>query len=234
MRRLFLVGLLLLGTLAWLAQPLSAQVERPFRLPFAGPSGPATWYLGQPYGNTTGAYRQRSTTYVNGQGIHFGLDLIVACGTPVLAIGDGVVFHVDGPHGSPPHNVVIKHPNGYSSLYGHLLERSTLVVGASIRAGEPVGLSGTDNDDCNSDAHLHLEIRDHARTQLYNPILLIEADWDALTLLGSGPRTFQRDLANPRLWQRLDAQPTARLHGPLLNNFALTWPTQGFGGGGGP
>lgn len=29
---------------------------KPFIMPVAGPSGPSTWILGQPYGNTTGAY----------------------------------------------------------------------------------------------------------------------------------------------------------------------------------
>lgn len=227
MLRWLIVGVLVVGYLG-LAAPTQAQA-RPFRLPFNGESGPSTWYLGQPYGNTTGAYRQRATTYRYGQGIHFGIDITAACGTPVVAIGDGTVLHVDGPHGSPPHNVVIQHPNGYSSLYGHLLERSHLTIGAPIRAGDLVGLSGTDSDNCLGGPHLHLEIRDHSRTRLYNPMTLIEADWHALTLLGPSARAFQRDLSDPRRWQGLEAQPDARLHGPLLNEFATTWPT--FGGG---
>ena len=231
MRKIIAVATLLLCWLALAGHAGAAQGERPFRLPFASEPGPATWMLGQPYGNTTGAYRQRRSTYVNGQGIHFGVDFTAPCGTPVVAIGDGFVLHVDGPHGSPPHNVVIQHPNGYSSLYGHLLQRSSLVVGSAIRAGEVVGLSGTDNNDCGSDAHLHLEIRDHARTRLFNPMTLIDADWEMLALLGPSPRTFQRDLAEPRRWQRLLDQPAARLHGPLLNDFAATWPTGGQGGG---
>jgi murein DD-endopeptidase MepM/ murein hydrolase activator NlpD len=229
MRRLLFLSILALCGLVLVIRPTAAQDNRPFRLPFESDPGPATWYLGQPYGNTTGAYRQRSTTYVNGQGIHFGVDFIVPCGTPVVAIGDGIVFHVDGPHGSAPHNVVIQHPNGYSSLYGHLLQRSTLVVGSAIRAGDVVGLSGTDNNDCNVDAHLHLEIRDHSRTRLYNPMTLIDVDWNMLALLGPSPRTFQRDLADPRRWQSLLDQPPARLQGPLLNDFATTWPSTGGG-----
>ena len=229
MRRLLFLGFLALCCAGLVPLPGAAQAGRPFRLPFDGEAGPATWYLGQPYGNTTGAYRQRSTLYRNGQGIHFGIDFIAPCGTPVVAIGDGFVLHVDGPHGSPPHNVVIEHPNGYSSLYGHLLERSSLVVGSAIEAGDVVGLSGTDNDDCNQDAHLHLEVRDHSRTRLFNPMNLIDADWNALSLLGPTPRTFQRDLSDPRRWQSLEDQPSARLQGPLLNDFASTWPTGGAG-----
>lgn len=53
----------------------TSQDARIFGLPFATPAGPKTWLLGQPYGNTTGAYRQRRRTYGSGQGIHFGIDL---------------------------------------------------------------------------------------------------------------------------------------------------------------
>ena len=48
--------------------------------------------MAQAYGNTTGAYRQRRTTYAAGQGIHFGTDFTARCGTPLVAMADGVVF----------------------------------------------------------------------------------------------------------------------------------------------
>src|SRR3972149_760261 len=117
--------LLLALTLLLSSQPQSsAQTEKPFGLPFADPPGPSTWLLGQGYGNTTGAYRQRKTTYAAGQGVHFGVDFSAGCGTPVVAIGDGVVSKVDAlSHGAAPHNLMIDHPNGYASFYGHLLER---------------------------------------------------------------------------------------------------------------
>src|SRR3712207_1523334 len=98
--------------------------QRPFPLPFLEPPGPTTWLWGQPYGNTTGAYRQRFTTYGASGGIHFGIDLGAPCATEIVAIADGVVFAIDGPFGSPPHNLMIDHPQyGYASMYGHLLER---------------------------------------------------------------------------------------------------------------
>ena len=61
--------------------PSAAAAERPLGLPFALPPGPATWLLGQPYGNTTGAFRQRRTTYGASGGIHFGVDLTAPCST---------------------------------------------------------------------------------------------------------------------------------------------------------
>ena len=62
------------------------------------------------------------------------------------------------------------------------------------------------------------------RARKFNPVLLIQADWDNLALIGPFSRTFQRDLDDPRKWQHLDDQPEAVSGGPLLNDFANPWP----------
>lgn len=198
----------------------------PFRLPFADPPGPNTWLLGQPYGNTTGAYRQRASTYNAGQGLHFGVDLSARCGYPIVAIGDGVVTKVDAlEHGSAPHNLMIDHENGYASFYGHLYERPDLVVGQTVALGQVVAKVGDPDASCTSRPHLHLEIRNAGLyNQAFNPIILIDADWDSLMLVGSFGRGFQRDLSEPRKWQRLDDQPPTNFWGPRLNDFTATWP----------
>lgn len=205
--------------------PAVAQ-ERPLGLPFAMPPGPATWLLGQPYGNTTGAFRQRRTTYGASGGIHFGVDLTAPCGTPIVALADGVVFSVDAMNfGSAPHNVMIDHPAvGYASFYGHLLERSPLVPGRPIGRGQLVGKSGDPGLTCRSRPHLHLEIRDLAHARKYNPVGLIDADWSTLALASSLGIGFERDLDDPRKWQYLDDQPEARVGGPILNDFERPWP----------
>ncbi len=201
---------------------------KPFGLPFADPPGPSTWLLGQSYGNTTNAYRQRRETYGAGQGVHFGLDLSAACGTPIVAIGDGVVSKVDSmSHGAAPHNLMIDHGNGYASFYGHLIERARLTVGQEVKRGEVVAHVGDPDLTCTSRPHLHLEIRDEVEyRQLYNPILFIEADWDSLALIGAFGRGFERDLDNPRQWQFLDDQPEVSLWQPLWNDYARPWPPE--------
>jgi murein DD-endopeptidase MepM/ murein hydrolase activator NlpD len=201
-----------------------APPSRQFGLPFAGAPGVNTWLLGQLYGNTTGAYRRRNTDYRAGQGIHFGMDFSVPCGTPVRAIGDGVVAEVDGPHGSPPHNLVVNHAGNLSSLYGHLQRRSSLRVGQRVKRGDVIGVSGDSQFTCISAPHLHLEIRDRSHQRFFNPVGYMDADWDSLALVGSFGRGYQRDLANPRRWQTLQDQPQARRGGALLNNFAQPWP----------
>ncbi len=201
---------------------------RPFALPFALPPGPDTWLLGQPYGNTTGAFRQRRSTYGASGGIHFGVDLTAPCGTPLVAMADGVVFAADALNfGSAPHNLMIDHPQlGYATFYGHLLERPDLRAGEPVKRGAPIGLTGDPGLTCRSRPHLHLEIRDLAHARKYNPVLLVEADWDSLALASSLGIGFQRDLDDPRKWQHLADQPEAQVGGPILNDFARPWPPE--------
>lgn len=220
---LFIAGTPYQGKQVVLSPPLQ---EPPFRLPFADPPGPDTWLLVQAYGNTTGAYRQRATTYAAGQGLHFGVDLSAACGYPIVAIGDGVVVKVDAmEHGSAPHNLMIDHPNGYASFYGHLLERPDLAAGQLVRQGEAVARVGDPDESCTSRPHLHLEIRNAGLyNHAYNPIPLIAADWDTLALAGPASPGFARDLSDPRRWQTLYDQPEVAFWQPRLNDYPNPWP----------
>ncbi len=209
------------------SEPGAAQTDAPpFRLPFLEAPGPNTWLLGQAYGNTTGAYRQRNSAYSAGQGIHFGVDFSAPCGTPIVAIGDGVVTKVDArEHGSAPHNLMIDHANGYASFYGHLLETPELFVGQKVDAGQEIAKVGDPDETCYSRPHLHLEIRNAGLyNKAYNPVLLIDADWDSLALIGSFSTGFARDLDNPHRWQTLYDQPDISFWWPLLNDYQNIWP----------
>jgi murein DD-endopeptidase MepM/ murein hydrolase activator NlpD len=203
---------------------LHAQAPKPFILPFNTPPGPDTWLLGQLYGNTTGAYANRRNFYAAGQGLHFGLDFSAPCGTPLVAIGDGVVLGADGPWGSAPHNLMIDHRNGYWSLYGHLLETPKLEAGTRVKQGDLVALSGDPDSTCHSRPHLHLEIRANNNERFVNPINLIEADWDTLALFGQFGRGFERDLSDPRKWQTMYDQPDGVRGAPFINEFKNPWP----------
>lgn len=197
-----------------------------FQLPFGDPPGPGTWYLVQPYGNTTLAYRERRTVYLAGQGLHFGVDLAARCGTQVLAIGDGRVIGIDVTyHGAGPHNLLIDHENGYLSLYGHLFARPLLEIDQVVKGGEVVARSGDPDLSCTSRPHLHLEIRDSAtRTIAYNPISMIDAPWDRIVLFGPTPMRFEQDLEAPTQWQTMQDQPEIHFGHPFLNDFAAPWP----------
>ncbi len=201
--------------------------ERPYRLPFASPPGPSTWYVAQWYGVTTGGYRGRNTTYSQGQGIHFGIDFAAPCGTPVVAIAAGQVIAVDGGYGSPPHNVVIQLFDGNQAMYGHLVERSRHVqVGQTVQPGQVVGNTGDSIApyNCTRNPHLHLEIRKQGRGIATNPTPYFDVNWDDATLgVYPGPR-FERNLDDPKRHQFLDEQPDIAFGGPVITNFARPWP----------
>ena len=231
-KRLSLLGLLTVTTLLLSpvrlplaeAQASSIPDSPVFGLPFAEPPGPNTWYLSQFYGNTQSAYRWRTRYYKAGQGLHFGLDFAAQCGTEVIAIGDGEVLHIDDPRrGSGPHNLIIRHDNGLYSLYGHLLESPRLYVGQHVTQGEAVALSGDPDLTCTSRPHLHLEIRDFSVGEAYNPILLINADWDTLALFGTRSG-FEADLKHPRRWMTPYDQPTVNFWDAMINNYEQPWP----------
>ncbi len=224
-----MLALLLALAFAGTLSASEATVRPPFLPPLAGPPSYDTWFLGQTYGNTLDAYRERNRMYSEGQGIHFGLDFSTRCGTPVLAIGDGTVFAIDGPYGSAPHTVVIEHPGGYFSLYGHLRIRTThLQIGQEIKAGDVVGESGDSVDEvrCDVSPHVHLEIRTDRMRAAVNPIPLIDAPWwdDASLGLSFSRPLFEVDLESPRRWQSLYEQPDIRFGGYLLNDYAQPWP----------
>lgn len=205
--------------------PVMAQDVAAFGLPFNTPPGPDTWLMVQPYGNTTGAYFRRGIWYGAGQGLHFGIDLSAPCGTPVVAIGDGTVNEIDHEtHGAGPHNLMIHHDNGYASFYGHLLRTPELTIGQPVRRGEVIGVTGDPDLTCSSRPHLHLEVRDFSHGFAFNPIPLIDADWNAIALIGGASRGFERDLSDPRRWQYMDEQPNVDFGGPLLNDYQQAWP----------
>jgi murein DD-endopeptidase MepM/ murein hydrolase activator NlpD len=200
--------------------------DPPFQLPFLVPPGPDTWLVFQAYGHTLRAYQQRNKMYRAGQGLHFGVDFYARCGLPVAAIGDGVVAKVDAKeHGAGPHNLLIDHPNGYASLYGHLLEIPSLIVGQTVRQGDIIGKVGDPEETCLTRSHLHLEIRNAGRYgRAYNPPPLIAADWEALALHSASSLGFARDLDQPRQNQSLHLQPEVNFWGPSLNDYTQPWP----------
>lgn len=225
----FIVTCILVAALAPLPVSAShAQSVRPFGLPFALPPGPSTWFAGQQHGNTTGAFNFGRYWYNAGQGMHFGIDLAAPCGTPVVAIADGVVQHVDNfAFGIRPHNLVISHPElGYASLYGHLNKKPSLVRGQPVRRGEVVAETGDPDLTCVSRPHLHLEIRSLDYRIAYNPAALIDADWNMLMSIGSpgSGAPFAKDLTHPNRWQTIDSQPEIQFGGRRLNNYEFAWP----------
>lgn len=219
----FLVGVLLTPVSSTAAQG----TVKPFRLPMDTAAGPSTWLFGQAYGNTTGAYNFGTAWYSAGQGLHFGIDVSMPCGTPLVAVADGEVIYVDNlAFGAGPHNLILRHPQArLTTLYGHLLNPAPLQQFQAVKAGQLVGYSGDPDVTCDSRPHLHFEVRSLDYRTAYNPLDYIDAPWDALANIGPfGYPLFQQDLTNSRRWVYLDDQPPVAFGGIRLNNYAVSWP----------
>lgn len=91
----------------------------------------------------------------SGEEEHPGIDIAVPVGSVVRAAGGGVVLQT-GTEEEYGNFVLLEHPEGYQSMYGHLI-RILAVQGMQVRAGEVIALSG--NTGRSSAPHLHFEIR---------------------------------------------------------------------------
>lgn len=87
---------------------------------------------------------------------HDGLDIKVYVGDTIKAAFDGKVRVVRYDPKGYGYYVVIRHPNGLETLYGHL-SKQLAKVDQIVRAGEPIGLGG--NTGRSFGSHLHFETR---------------------------------------------------------------------------
>jgi murein DD-endopeptidase MepM/ murein hydrolase activator NlpD len=88
---------------------------------------------------------------------HTGTDYAAPMGTPVRAIGDGVVVAV-GKNGGYGNMIDIRHKNGYVSRYGHLSRFAKgLHRGEHVTMGQTIGYVGMTG--WATGPHLHFEIR---------------------------------------------------------------------------
>jgi murein DD-endopeptidase MepM/ murein hydrolase activator NlpD len=126
------------------------------------PSVPHLWPL------TVPSYRTRGMVGADSpQEEHPGIDLAVPVGSDVRASGGGVVRQI-GDDPSYGLFVLIQHPNGYQTMYGHL-SRVLVQRNEMVRAGQVVALSGSTGR--STAPHLHFEIR--LRGQSLDPTTLV-------------------------------------------------------------
>ncbi|MBA2628191.1 MAG: M23 family metallopeptidase [Gemmatimonadales bacterium] len=99
---------------------------------------------------------------------HPGLDIAITAGSIVRAAGGGTVTDA-GENAEYGRYVVVGHPSGYESKYGHL---SRVVVSRSetVSAGSVLGLSGSTGR--STAPHLHFEVRHGGRS--IDPLILVK------------------------------------------------------------
>ncbi|HID32593.1 MAG TPA: hypothetical protein EYP24_04380 [bacterium (Candidatus Stahlbacteria)] len=99
---------------------------------------------------------------------HWGVDYVAPRGTPVSALGDGIVTYA-GWKGQYGRLVEIRHAKGYETRYGHLSRiREGIRKGRRVRQGDVIGYVGATG--LATGPHLHFEMRHHNRP--INPVRL--------------------------------------------------------------
>ena len=87
---------------------------------------------------------------------HHGTDVKLQRGDTVRAAFDGVVRVASYDRRGYGHYVVLRHYNGFESLYGHFLKKN-VKVGQEVKAGDVVGFGGSTGR--STGYHLHFELR---------------------------------------------------------------------------
>ena len=87
---------------------------------------------------------------------HFGIDIKVLTGDTIRAAFDGKVRVSRYERRGYGHYLVIRHPNGLETVYGHL-SKKLVSENDIVHAGDPIGLGG--NTGRSTGSHLHFETR---------------------------------------------------------------------------
>jgi murein DD-endopeptidase MepM/ murein hydrolase activator NlpD len=87
---------------------------------------------------------------------HYGTDIGLNVGDPIMACFDGIVRIARYNPSGYGNYVLIRHYNGLETLYGHMSAYS-VEVGQFVKSGEVIGMGG--NTGHSTGPHLHFEVR---------------------------------------------------------------------------
>ena len=119
-------------------------------------SWPTTGRISQVYGCTGYPLNPRRGSCRH---FHDGIDIVDAYGTPVRAVAVGVVAYVGWnpwDEGGRAWIVVVVHPDGYVSRYGHMIATQRVRAGEVVHTGQVIGKMG--NTGRSTGTHLHFEL----------------------------------------------------------------------------
>lgn len=106
-------------------------------------------------------FGERNDPFLGSGVFHTGVDIQAPIGTAIRATADGTVAKV-GVMSGYGKLVILEHPGGVQTYYGHLSAYNVL-VGQEVRIGNVIGFTGITGR--TTGAHLHYEVRIHG-----NPI----------------------------------------------------------------
>jgi len=118
-------------------------------------------------GRITSGFGTRSDPFSGERRFHNGIDISAEIGTPVKSAADGDVIF-SGWKDDYGNLVVVRHANGYISVYGHNSELN-VTEGDKVKRGQILSLSGMTG--AVTGAHLHFELQKY-QTPL-NPLRML-------------------------------------------------------------
>lgn len=158
------------AVLAMAAAPLSPSLDPAVEEAFAVPEAPPVTAVASAPGPVT-----RTITFgepVRGYAInsafgmrrlpgqharrHEGVDIAAPTGTGVRAAAEGRVLRTGYDAGGYGRFIEVRHPNGMTTLYGHL-SRVDVASGDAVTPGQRIGLVGSTGR--STGPHLHFEVR---------------------------------------------------------------------------
>ncbi|HYK10951.1 MAG TPA: M23 family metallopeptidase [Gemmatimonadales bacterium] len=129
----------------------------------SGPSDPSHWPV-----DVTGFVTRGQVRPGDQSETHPGIDIAVAVGTQIRASGGGTVA-MAGTDTAYGLFVLLRHPDGYESMYGHA-SRLLVRENDEVSAGQVIALSGSTGR--STAPHLHFEIRRGGRS--LDPLTLVK------------------------------------------------------------
>ena len=93
--------------------------------------------------------------------MHNGVDYAAPYGTPIEAAADGVIKQACWNAGHTGNTVIIQHPNGYKTLYGHLSKYGKYKAGQKVKQHDVIGYVGSTGRSTGN--HLHYTIYHYSK-----------------------------------------------------------------------
>lgn len=106
-------------------------------------------------GDYTSGFGMRSDPFTGLPRFHNGVDIANRVGTPVRAAASGRVVHIETQIGNYGRFVIVRHPDGFQTLYAHLNDFSVR-NGEFVERGEVLGTMG--NTGRSTGPHLHFSV----------------------------------------------------------------------------
>lgn len=155
----------------------------------------AAWFTHRPIDGELSSKVSNSRTVLGVTRAHKGVDFRASVGTPVSAVGIGVVT-VAGVQTGYGKVVYISHGNGLTTRYAHL-SSFNVKVGDNVKGGQVIALSG--NTGRTTGPHLHFEVRD-SKGGVLDPLQYLNALGQVQLASKVKPMLKGSLEANPQIW----------------------------------